>query len=827
MNIKKILISVFLIVIMLTCSVNANTSDSLKKIENTKEYNEWLKLSEDEQRNTYRPRNIKIKNTSHIVQNPINTMIRVGASFTPKYSLKDVIAENVKIKNQGENNSCWTFSMLGALESNLALADYYNGQEVKVYDFSERHMEYATARLFKDGKINEDGFNRTVNIGGSYFVSIPYLTNGMGAIDEKDMPYEDNHDLIDISEIQNKKVVTQVFDTKEFPTYTTEAELTELKNSMKEFIKEYGGIDAPISGANVINDYFNIETGALFCDDEIKCPVDHDVEIIGWDDNYSVDNFVDAHKPQNNGAWIIRNSWGENLTYKYQEYKEAIFNTYKNENLFVQNGIDSIDKFSDELFNNLLDSIGYGHDDNYVYIPLGDNGYMYISYEDVNVYKYLSGIEKAANSVNYDNIYQYNNYGYSTAIQALKNDVYLANIFEKKSNKKEYLTQVSLNVIETVTCNVYVNVNGKSTNKNDLTKVKLKAGDSETFDAGYHTLEFAEPIEIKSNEFAVVVEMKGTLSDLYIPIEAMISEDSWYKYVETENNKCLVAVGEEDFENNTWEDLGSLGQTADLINGDSTIKAFTVFGVDEDKNKEEEQNDKVEITDFSKAKASPTYFASYVFKELTNTDYMLIDLDITNINRSTKNDSMEYYYYLSSDSSLSNITDWIKISEKQDNNDKISFRIDTRKCKNYEELLKAENLYLYVKEVATKGNLSSNNISSALKVENKGSVDVYIDNKKEDSISVVEEKNNSNVSQTDNSNNSTTNNSNNSQNSNTQESSSSIQSTTNIPAQKTDTTVSNTVLPKTGKQWAILGVIAILIGIAIVKVYKYKKIQLK
>lgn len=37
--------------------------------------------------------------------------------------------------------------------------------------------------------------------------------------------------------------------------------------------------------------------------------VNHAVSIIGWDDNYSKDNF--STKPTNNGAWIIRNSYGK------------------------------------------------------------------------------------------------------------------------------------------------------------------------------------------------------------------------------------------------------------------------------------------------------------------------------------------------------------------------------------------------------------------------------------------------------------------------------------------------------------------------------------
>ncbi len=37
---------------------------------------------------------------------------------------------------------------------------------------------------------------------------------------------------------------------------------------------------------------------------------DHGVTIVGWDDNYSRDNFNEDDKPQSDGAWLVANSWG-------------------------------------------------------------------------------------------------------------------------------------------------------------------------------------------------------------------------------------------------------------------------------------------------------------------------------------------------------------------------------------------------------------------------------------------------------------------------------------------------------------------------------------
>ncbi len=38
--------------------------------------------------------------------------------------------------------------------------------------------------------------------------------------------------------------------------------------------------------------------------------INHIVTVVGWDDNYSKNNFLSSSNVTQDGAWIIKNSWG-------------------------------------------------------------------------------------------------------------------------------------------------------------------------------------------------------------------------------------------------------------------------------------------------------------------------------------------------------------------------------------------------------------------------------------------------------------------------------------------------------------------------------------
>ena len=861
-----ILLSVILVnCIALAAEINTNV---ITKAEYTDEFEKWLGLSVEEQNEVLLPRILTVPKTSYQTKNPVNIAHTVGSDSSNKFTLQDYIPNNLKIKNQASTQLCWAFSALSALETNLALSNYYQGNTSEVYDYSEIHMAYATSREFKNGQINPMGFKKAASDAGNYIISRAYLTNGSGAVKESDMPFTESlTNNVSLDDIKNKEVITQVYDTIVFPAYDKETDnVEEIKTKMKDALKKYGAIEAQIFGANLMSDYYNNDTGALYCDDEDKCPLNHGITIVGWDDSYPKENFLETHRPKNNGAWIVRNSWGTALEISMTEMKAQIFNTFRDE--CISKGWNSATAIPDSEAKRIFETNGYEIEDDHALLKIGDDGFMYLSYEDVNIYKNLSAIEKATDSKNYDNIYQHDIYGYNNGISLKVGTSYWASIFERDDSKKEYLSEVSLYTLETVECKVYVNPNGDSKKTEDLIEVELKEGETETFSAGYHTLELLNPVELTGKKFVVVVEVKGTRSDgLLVPLETEMP-NTILDYVKVENQKTFVSY-DEFFEKNEWLDCGEFSTTigSSLPNGDLTIKAFTIgevaetdllssieittpptktkyeAGDDFDKTGmvvtakysdgktevvtdytikdgtelEEGQTDvtieykgktvKQSITvtagdtpttveaknsDFSDAVSNVKSVKRYTYTDKNKKEYSIINLTIEDVTRYTsKNDSYEYYYYVSSSSAENNIKNWVKITEKQTKDDELTFSIDTRNLSNYAEVLKSNNLYLYIKEVAKKEDSSKIVITNSILVETEKNVTVYVDDKEK----TTDDDKNTNNANTNNTNTNTN------QNTNTN---------TNPNTNKDDTTA-NTILPAAGTMSLIATMIVITI----------------
>src|SRR5699024_2131762 len=127
--------------------------------------------------------------------------------------------------------------------------------------------EYANTRIFANGEENKMGYNRKPGDGGNFTMAQSYLTNGTGAIPEEEMKFENNNDIIDIEEIQNKTVSSQVYDTVDFADYNENiSQKTEIMNQVKQHIQDYGSVYASLH-INGLQCY-NPTTAALYCNNE-------------------------------------------------------------------------------------------------------------------------------------------------------------------------------------------------------------------------------------------------------------------------------------------------------------------------------------------------------------------------------------------------------------------------------------------------------------------------------------------------------------------------------------------------------------------------------
>ena len=76
----------------------------------------------------------------------------------------------------------------------------------------------------------------------------------------------------------------------------------------KRLIMQYGAVEMCYNTNKV--EYLNPETHAYYYDQADNVSGNYAVAIIGWNDNFSKENFNEAHRPSIDGAWLVRNNWG-------------------------------------------------------------------------------------------------------------------------------------------------------------------------------------------------------------------------------------------------------------------------------------------------------------------------------------------------------------------------------------------------------------------------------------------------------------------------------------------------------------------------------------
>lgn len=405
---KKVLLggfSVFLCFLFSLNVVNAKSIITATECEYTEAYKKWLKLSEEERKETLEPAMCKTSGSFFSVVGNSNV---VESYTSTKFDLRKYNAVS-SMKDQGNTGACWTFATMESIESNLRLNGKGN------YDLSEAHLELATQNSLFTSLLP---FSRTFDIGGNYFVSTAYLMGRVGPVSETSVPFNFLTDAVSktriptLADISGKKVEVAVNDVA---MYTSEQGVcsSDAITSIKKYLVSNGSAGASIyfnmntqdtkivgttiSGKFLNGQYYYYDGSAYITLDSkavaANQSINHAVTIIGWDDTISKDNF--STKPKRDGAWLVKNSYGESYS------------------------------------------------DQYGTVDMGDKGYYYISYDDVNVCTSVAGFYNVDTEFE-DNVYYYDKLG-GIPYLGLNADLeyYLANVFNKTQEKSEMLEEIS------------------------------------------------------------------------------------------------------------------------------------------------------------------------------------------------------------------------------------------------------------------------------------------------------------------------------------------------------------------------------------------------
>lgn len=341
-----------------------------------------------------------------------------------KFSYRD-ISKIPAIKNQGNLSTCWAFASLTALETSM--------------------MPAERRTLSVDNMSFNNGYIGTQTDGGDYTRAMAYLAAWKGPVLESDDPYGDGIHVENAKPIRHIQEI-QMIDSKNF-------------ESIKKAVFMYGGVQTSLytsMASSSESSVFYNKANASYCYIGTQKP-NHDVVIVGWDDNYPKTNF--NGNLEGNGAFICMNSWGESF---------------------------------------------------------GDGGLFYVSYYDsiIGMHNVVyTGVEKTDN---YDNIYQSDLCGWVGQMGYEADTAYFSNVYTAQG--EEALEAVSFYATDKRTEYEIYFVDGYVDTASFDEKIPIKKGSFTN--AGYYTVKLDRSFDLhKGTQYAIVVKIKTPNSIHPIAVE--------------------------------------------------------------------------------------------------------------------------------------------------------------------------------------------------------------------------------------------------------------------------------------------------------------------
>ncbi|MDO5380218.1 MAG: C1 family peptidase [Acidaminococcaceae bacterium] len=264
------------------------------------------------------------------------------------------------VKNQLNYGSCWTFGMLATVEANwnkqrqAAIEAGKITEAVAKADFSERYLAWLgyNAPLgtdastyphpFYPSSIDPDrGIYDAYDQGGLEFKAAALLTRGTGLTWETNAPFaskpfQKNDPATRMQGVTLQPevgLVTQVYGLYQYVDsmsvnyyYDSESKSfvsdSDRQKYIKQLITENGIISVGIYAGPEWNDAKITE----IYNQDFDLGANHEVGLVGWDDDYEFTNYKDKNGQPLKGAWIMRNSWGSDWGdggYAYVSYYDT------------------------------------------------------------------------------------------------------------------------------------------------------------------------------------------------------------------------------------------------------------------------------------------------------------------------------------------------------------------------------------------------------------------------------------------------------------------------------------------------------------------------
>ena len=223
-----------------------------------------------------------------------------GVTYQSNSLTLDILNRYHTVRDQGQSSLCWAFAAISAIEASTFRA---TGQRVQ---FSVNHLAHAMAT-----QSGHSGFGTgSPNKGGNTHMVSLYASRGAfnGMVLEADDPFRGTPSARSVAQNLADRRTWTVEGIYHLSTGSANmASVDDIKAAILEFgavtttMQISGGITIPMAASVWNNTYRAFHTRGTASN--------HLVVIVGWDDNFPRERFGTT-RPTNNGAWLVKNSWG-------------------------------------------------------------------------------------------------------------------------------------------------------------------------------------------------------------------------------------------------------------------------------------------------------------------------------------------------------------------------------------------------------------------------------------------------------------------------------------------------------------------------------------